>query len=56
MRFIVDECCPRLFAESLRAAGHDVSYVAEMGARASDETVAAWAIEENRVVVTTDRY
>jgi predicted nuclease of predicted toxin-antitoxin system len=54
MRFIVDECCPRLYAYALREAGHDVTYVPDFDARASDGTIAGLAIEESRVVVTAD--
>jgi predicted nuclease of predicted toxin-antitoxin system len=54
MRLIVDECCPRLYAVRLREAGHDVIYIADSDARASDETIAGLAIEEHRLVVTSD--
>ncbi len=54
MRFIVDECCHRLFATRLRDAGHDVSYVAETNRRLPDTSIAALALGEDRIVVTAD--
>jgi predicted nuclease of predicted toxin-antitoxin system len=54
VRFLVDECCPRAVAEVLRSAGHDVVYVAESDASASDADIARRAAAEERVVVTQD--
>lgn len=54
MRFLVDECCPRAVADALRAAGHDVVYVAEAQASASDANVVALALAEDRIIVTQD--
>lgn len=54
MRFLVDECCPRAVADALRAAGHDVIYVAETQASASDADLAAVATAEERIIVTQD--
>ena len=54
MRFLVDECCPRAVTDALRASGHDVLYIAETDAAASDSEVAARATAENRIVVTQD--
>ncbi len=54
MRFLIDECCPRLFAQVLRSAGHDVIHIAEMDSRASDEMIVARAMEEGRVIITAD--
>jgi predicted nuclease of predicted toxin-antitoxin system len=54
VRFLVDECCPRAFVETLGQAGHDVVYVAETAASARDEDVAEFARREQRFIVTQD--
>ncbi|HEX6860567.1 MAG TPA: DUF5615 family PIN-like protein [Caulobacteraceae bacterium] len=54
MRLLVDECCPRAVTEALRAAGHDVLYVAESHASVTDAHVAALAAAEDRIIVTQD--
>lgn len=54
MRFLVDECCPRLFVRVLAELGHDVRHVIDVMAGAADDDVAAFAIEDDRLVVTLD--
>ena len=55
MKLLVDECCdPRLVA-TLRRAGHDVRYVLESDAGASDEQLAALSIEQHRILITEDK-
>ena len=55
MRFVVDECCHRLFASGLRReAGHDVLNVADDHSGAADEAVATLALDEQRILVTAD--
>ena len=56
MRLLVDECCdPRLVA-ALRQAGHDVRYVLEIDRGASDEQLVALSIEQDRILITEDRF
>ena len=54
MRFLIDECCHRLFAEALRNAGHDVRYAVDTDHRASDLEISAKALSEDRLIVTAD--
>jgi predicted nuclease of predicted toxin-antitoxin system len=55
VRLLADECCdPRLVA-ALRGAGHDVRYVLESDAGASDEHVAALSAEQGRILITEDK-
>jgi predicted nuclease of predicted toxin-antitoxin system len=55
VKLLVDECCdPRLVA-ALRQAGHDVRYVLESDAGASDEHLAALSIEQDRILITEDK-
>jgi predicted nuclease of predicted toxin-antitoxin system len=54
MRFLVDECCPRIVVDDLRAAGHDVLYAAESLHRSADTDLLALAVAETRIVVTED--
>jgi len=39
LKFLADECCDASLVVSLRAAGHDVTYVTEQNAGSSDDEV-----------------
>jgi hypothetical protein len=39
MHFLADESCDFIVVKALRAAGHDVTMVAEIGPRAEDSEV-----------------
>jgi predicted nuclease of predicted toxin-antitoxin system len=54
MRWIVDECVARHLAAQLRAAGHDVIYVADEHPSIGDRPILNIAQEENRLVLTED--
>ena len=55
MRLLLDEHLSPAIAEKLRARGHDVVTVVEVGlAGATDERVLAWAVREQRAVVTNN--
>lgn len=55
-RFYADEQFPRRIVEALQALGHDVFTVQAAGKRGlPDEEVLAFAIQENRVVLTLNR-
>lgn len=55
MRFLLDENLSPRLAEPLRAAGHDVTHVHEVGLSGrDDETVIARARSEKRVLISAD--
>lgn len=55
MRFLVDNNLSPALAEILRAAGHDVSHLREIGLQAAkDEVVLARADAEQRVLLSAD--
>ncbi len=55
MRFLADEHFPRASIERLRSAGHDEAAVAEGAVGNSDRANIAFAIQEQRVILTFDR-
>jgi predicted nuclease of predicted toxin-antitoxin system len=55
MRWLGDECVSASLVMALRAAGHDVLYVAETAAGLSDTDVIALASRENRLLLTEDK-
>ena len=55
MRFLADESCDFSVVVALRAAGHDVSAVAEIQPGAEDTHVLARARSESRVLLTEDK-
>lgn len=55
MRWLADECVDASLVRRLRAAGHDVLYVAELGAGAIDAEVLQRANEEDRLLLTEDK-
>jgi predicted nuclease of predicted toxin-antitoxin system len=55
VKLLVDACMSRQLAEGLRAAGHDVTAVADWPADPGDEAILAVARKEARVVVTRDK-
>ena len=52
VRWIADECVSARLVKLLREAGHDVAYVAEMAAGASDTDLIGLARRENRLLLT----
>ncbi len=55
MRLLADENCTRTLVRLLRAAGHDVAWIREDSAGASDREVLARALRERRVLATFDK-
>ena len=55
MRFLADESCDAAFVRALRAAGHDVTAVADELRGADDRTVLAAAMQEGRLLLTEDK-
>lgn len=55
MKFLIDECLRALVATGLAAAGHDAVHVGDVHLLgATDEEVMAFALVEDRVVVSAD--
>ncbi len=55
MRFLVDEALQDAVAHRLEAAGHDAAHVRLRGlAGQTDDQVVALAVDEDRVLITTD--
>jgi predicted nuclease of predicted toxin-antitoxin system len=54
MRFLANENFPEDAIAALDAAGHDVVSVRVGAPGASDEDVLAWAVREQRVLLTFD--
>jgi len=55
MRFLANENFPGDAVTSLRAAGHDVVWVRTAGPGTEDEDVLAWAVREDRILLTFDK-
>ena len=55
MKLLADECCDAGLVVSLRAAGHDVTYVTEQNAGSSDDEVLLMAYDEERILLTEDK-
>jgi predicted nuclease of predicted toxin-antitoxin system len=55
MRFLANENFPGDAVDALKAAGHDVAWVRTMNPGSSDEDVLAWAVREQRILLTFDR-
>ena len=55
MRFLADESCDFGVVRGLRAAGHDVTAMAELSPRAPDPAVLEMAVREERILLTEDK-
>ncbi|MBI2735201.1 MAG: DUF5615 family PIN-like protein [Rhodospirillales bacterium] len=55
MRWLADECVAAALVVHLRRTGHDVSYVAEDEASASDTAIVMLAHDEERLLLTEDK-
>lgn len=55
MQFLADESCDFAIVRALRAAGHDVTAVAEVALGAADNVVLELALRERRVLLTEDK-
>ena len=54
MRFLLDVNVNRSIADWLKQLGHEASCVADADCRMTDASILAWAVRENRVIITTD--
>jgi predicted nuclease of predicted toxin-antitoxin system len=55
VRWLADECVAAPLVAFLRAAGHDVVYIAEAAAGLGDADVIALALQEGRLLLTEDK-
>jgi len=55
VQFFADESCDFAVVRALRAAGHDVSAIAEVSAGSEDDAVLELARSEARVLLTEDK-
>ena len=54
MKFLTDVNASGALAVWLKELGHDIVRVAEQDARMGDDAILAWALREQRIIVTTD--
>lgn len=55
MRWLADECVAARLVAAMRAAGHDVKYVAEEAPSSGDRSVLSYALREGRLLLTEDK-
>jgi hypothetical protein len=55
MRFLANENVPGAAVEALGAAGHDVIWMRTAAPGTDDSEVLAWAVREERILLTFDR-
>ena len=55
MRFLANENFPHAAVLALRSMGHDVTWVRTDSPGMTDPDVLAWAVRENRVLLTFDK-
>jgi len=54
MRFLTDVNASGALAQWLQDMGHDVIQVADRDAGLPDDEILRWAVQERRIIVTTD--
>lgn len=54
MKFLTDVNASGALAQWLQELGHDVIQVADRDAGLSDDEILQWAVQEQRIVITTD--
>jgi predicted nuclease of predicted toxin-antitoxin system len=55
MRFLADENIPGDAVAEIEAAGHDIVWVRTVAPGSKDEDVLAWAVREERIILTFDK-
>lgn len=55
MKFLVDVNATGMLSQWLIERGHDVAEVTKRDRCMSDEAIMRWAVDEQRVIVTTDQ-
>lgn len=54
MKFLVDVNASRNLGQFLSFIGYDLVYVSDRNPNMKDEDILRWAVEEQRIIVTTD--
>lgn len=55
MRFLADENFPGNAVTALQARGHDIVWIRTAAPGGKDEEILAWAVREERVLLTFDK-
>jgi predicted nuclease of predicted toxin-antitoxin system len=55
MKFLLDANVAGSVSKHLRGSGHDIAEVINKDPRMPDIAILAWALKENRIIVTTDK-
>jgi predicted nuclease of predicted toxin-antitoxin system len=55
MKFLLDVNTSRVLGGWLEEMGHNVVWVADTDKRMKDEDILDWAVQEQRIIVTTDK-
>jgi len=55
MRFLIDECTGKKFAELMEEEGYDVLFVGDVMHSASDEEIIRESEENDRILITDDK-
>jgi hypothetical protein len=55
VRWLADECVDASLVDTLRAAGHDVTYAVEFATGVTDAAVTDLARQEQRILLTEDK-
>lgn len=54
MKFLIDVNASRSLGNCLASKGYDVAYVSDIEPKMEDEKILEWAVQEQRIIVTTD--
>ena len=55
MKFLLDANVAGTISKYLKESGHDIAEVINKNPRMLDKDILAWALKENRILVTTDK-
>jgi predicted nuclease of predicted toxin-antitoxin system len=55
VKVLVDVSAGQAIADALNALGHETLFVRDRDARMTDQEILAWAVSEERLVVTMDK-
>jgi predicted nuclease of predicted toxin-antitoxin system len=55
MKFLLDVNVAGSVSKYLKESGHDLAHVIDEDPRMPDKEILAWALKENRIILTTDK-